>query len=50
MDSFRKAISSREQAAALIIVLAFVVLLTGLTLAYFTRTTGDRHAITDRNY
>jgi len=42
MDSLRKAISSRERGAALIIVLAFVVLLTGLTLAYFTRTTGDR--------
>src|SRR5438876_5458431 len=42
MDSLRKAISSRERAAALIIVLAFVVLLTGLTLAYFTRTTSDR--------
>jgi hypothetical protein len=35
--------SSRcEQAAALIIVLAFVVLLTGLAVAYLSRTTGDR--------
>src|SRR5438876_6530286 len=42
MDSLRKAISSRERGAALIIVLAFVVLLTGLTLAYFSRTTSDR--------
>src|SRR6266487_3586260 len=42
MDSLCKAISSRERAAALIIVLAFVVLLTGLTFAYFTRTTSDR--------
>src|ERR1043166_4858368 len=33
---------SSSKAAALIIVLAFVVLLTGLTLAYFTRTTTDR--------
>jgi hypothetical protein len=33
---------SSEKAAALIIVLAFVVLLTGLALAYFTRTTTDR--------
>src|SRR5438552_5062653 len=42
MDSPRKAISSRERAAALIIVLAFVVLLTGLVLAYFSRVTSDR--------
>jgi len=33
---------SSNKAAALIIVLAFVVLLTGLVLAYFTRTTTDR--------
>jgi hypothetical protein len=32
----------RERGAALIIVLAFVVLLTGLTLAYFSRTASDR--------
>src|SRR3954469_8926563 len=31
-----------NRAAALIIVLAFVVLLTGLSLAYFSRTTTDR--------
>src|SRR5438876_9223652 len=31
-----------NKAAALIIVLALVVLLTGLALAYFTRTTSDR--------
>src|SRR6266508_1231283 len=35
-------ISSRERAAALLIVLAFVVLLTGLSVAYLSRTTGDR--------
>src|SRR5437879_8121161 len=33
---------SPNKAAALIIVLAFVVLVTGLALAYFTRTTTDR--------
>src|SRR5438067_9524069 len=33
---------SSNKAAALIIVLAFVVLVTGLALAYFTRTTTDR--------
>src|SRR6266478_9632276 len=42
MNSLGKRISSRERAAALIIVLAFVVLLTGLVLAYFSRTTSDR--------
>src|SRR5438128_2123041 len=42
MDSLRKTIFSRERGAALIIVLAFVVLLTGLVLAYFSRTTSDR--------
>src|SRR5438046_9904916 len=35
-------ISSRERAEALLIVLAFVVLLTGLSVAYLSRTTGDR--------
>ena len=35
-------ISSRERAAALLIVLAFVVLLTGMSVAYLSRTTGDR--------
>src|SRR6266480_3151161 len=42
MSPLRKSIGSRERAAALIIVLAFVVLLTGLAIAYFTRTTSDR--------
>src|SRR5215471_3010599 len=35
-------VSSRERAAALIIVLAFVVLLTGLSMAFLSRTTNDR--------
>ena len=34
--------SSRQRAAALLIVLAFVVLLTGLSMAYLSRTIGDR--------
>jgi hypothetical protein len=34
--------SSRERAAALLIVLAFVVLLTGMSVAYLSRTTGER--------
>ena len=42
MGPLRKSIASRERAAALIIVLAFVVLLTGLAIAYFSRTTSDR--------
>src|SRR5438874_3875553 len=42
MDQLRKAISSRERGAALIIVLAFVVLLTGVSVAYLSRTTTDR--------
>src|SRR6266705_1347333 len=42
MDSLSKAGFSRERGAALIIVLAFAVLLTGLVLAYFSRTTSDR--------
>src|SRR6266478_4126282 len=42
MGALRKVISSRERAAALIIVLAFVVLLTGLVVAYFSRATSDR--------
>src|SRR5436190_7694365 len=37
-----RAVSSRERAAALLIVLAFGVLLTGLSVAYLSRTTGDR--------
>src|SRR6266567_4923330 len=42
MDWARKAIFSRERGAALIIVLAFAVLLTGLVVAYFSRATSDR--------
>jgi hypothetical protein len=42
MDWPPNSISRRERAAALIIVLVFVVLLTGLVLAYFTRATSDR--------
>jgi hypothetical protein len=38
----RKHSSRREQAAALLIVLALVVLLTGLAVAYLSRTTSDR--------
>jgi hypothetical protein len=42
MNWLPRAVPSRERAAALIIVLAFVVLLTGLAVAYLSRTTGDR--------
>jgi Tfp pilus assembly protein PilX len=42
MDCLRRAITSREQGAALLIVLAFVVLLTGVSVAYLSRTTSDR--------
>jgi hypothetical protein len=42
MDQLCKAITSRERGAALIIVLAFVVLLTGVSVAYLSRTTSDR--------
>ena len=35
-------VSSRQRAAALLIVLAFLVLLTGLSVAYLSRATGDR--------
>src|SRR2546430_13565505 len=42
MNRLPKAVHSRERAAALIIVLAFVVLLTGLGVAYLSRTTSDR--------
>jgi hypothetical protein len=42
MESLRKAIISRERGAALLIVLAFVVLLTGLGVAYLSRATSDR--------
>jgi hypothetical protein len=42
VHSLPKTISAREQGAALIIVLAFVVLLTAVSVAYFSRATGDR--------
>src|SRR6266446_9241395 len=42
MDSLHKVSSRRERAAALIIVLAFVVLVTALAVAYFSRATSDR--------
>ena len=42
MDSLPKTISVREEGAALIIVLAFVVLLAALGVAYLSRATSDR--------
>jgi hypothetical protein len=42
MGPLRTAHSPREKAAALLIVLAMVVLLTGLAVAYLSRTTSDR--------
>ena len=42
MGPYRTAQFPREQAAALLIVLAMVVLLTGIAVAYLSRTTGDR--------
>ena len=42
MAALFKAPPNRERAAALVIVLAFVVLLTGLVLAYLSRATSDR--------
>ena len=42
MGLLRKHSSRRDQAAALIIVLALVVLVTGLAVAYLSRTTSDR--------
>ena len=42
MNWLPRAVPSRERAAALIIVLAFVVLLTGLAVAYLSRATSDR--------
>src|SRR6266496_6667894 len=42
MNWLPKAVHSRERGAALIIVLAFVVLLTGVAIAYFSRATSDR--------
>jgi hypothetical protein len=42
MNWLLQAVRSRERGAALIIVLAFVVLLTGVAVAYLSRTTSDR--------
>jgi hypothetical protein len=42
VESPRKTVSSRERGAALVIVLAFAVLLIGLVVALVSRTTGDR--------
>src|SRR5436190_8634905 len=42
MKEFLRSRDSASKGAALMIVLAFVVLLTGLSLAYFSRTTTDR--------
>ncbi len=42
MRTFLHSRNGASKGAALMIVLAFVVLLTGLTLAYFSRTTTDR--------
>lgn len=42
MDRLVKGLHSKEPGAALIIVLAFVVLLTGIAVAYLSRTTNDR--------
>ena len=42
MNRLCKAVAARQRGAALIIVLAFVVLLTGVGLAYLSRTTSDR--------
>src|SRR5436190_2073456 len=42
MPRLRKAATFRKRGAALLIVLAFVVLLTGMSVAYLSRTTSDR--------
>jgi hypothetical protein len=42
MNWLPKAVASRERGAALIIVLALVVLLTGVSIAYLSRATSDR--------
>src|SRR5215475_6453569 len=42
MDSLIKGLRSEKRGAALIIVLAFVVLFTGVGVAYLSRTTSDR--------
>lgn len=39
---FKTSLSFQDKGVALVIVLAFVVLLTGLVVAYFSRTTSDR--------
>src|SRR5262249_34231634 len=43
MKTFLRSRDAASKGAALMIVLAFVVLLTGVALAYFNRTTTDRH-------
>src|SRR5215472_9938673 len=42
MRSLLKRLGSQQRGAALIIVLAFVVLFAGVSVAYLSRTTGDR--------
>src|SRR5882724_11024713 len=42
MDSLIKRLCCEQRGAALIIVLAFVVIFTGIGVAYLSRTTGDR--------
>jgi Tfp pilus assembly protein PilX len=42
MQRQAKILRTNDKGAALIIVLAFVVLFTGLSIAYFSRTTADR--------
>ena len=42
MKTFLHSRDGADKGAALMIVLAFVVLLTGLALAYFSRTSTDR--------
>src|SRR5437763_770203 len=49
MDRRVEHFSRRERAFALLIVLAFVVLLTGLAVAYLARTTTDR-AVADISF
>src|SRR5690348_6235356 len=42
MNLFARRVFPRDPAFALVVVLALLVLLAGLTLAYFSRVTGDR--------
>src|SRR5207245_2295843 len=42
MNRLHEALPTRNEGAALLIVLAFVVLLTGVSVAYLSRTTSDR--------